>query len=126
MTLKRNEKRPTISPNMALKHIAQIADLRHRALALSYTAALIPSDPLAVALAESVNVAEAGPWGANVFARLQLATADGAPVSRRRKKRILQFDGQPNMFMDFANDTRTSEIEPENPPAERASSPEGK
>lgn len=126
MTITRNEKRSTISPNMSLKHIAQIADLRHRALALSYTAALIPSDPLAIALAESVAGAESGAWGANVVSRLKRATGDGATVSRRRKKRVPPFDGQPNIFMDFANDTCASEKEPENSLAERASSLEDK
>lgn len=125
MTLKRTKKRSTIYPNMTLKQIAQIADLHHRALALSYTRSLIPSDPLAIALAESVKVPEAGPWGANVAARLQLATAGGAPILRRRKKRSLPFDGQPNMFMDFANDMGISENETESPLALYASGPEG-
>lgn len=92
-----------ISSNMSLETIADICDLPHRALALSYTTALTPENALALALVKSVDVPEAGSWGANVVARM--ASLKAAPkTSRGRKKLQVAFDGKPNLFMAFANE----------------------
>jgi len=91
-----------ISSNMSLEQIARIRDLRHRALALSYTTALSLESPLALALVKSVDVPEAGSWGANVVARMASLRAK-PKTSRGRKKRPVAFDGQPNLFIAFAN-----------------------
>jgi hypothetical protein len=94
--------RSPISSNMSLEQIAHIRDLPHRALALSYTEALTPESALALALVKSVDVPEAGSWGANAVARMASLKAALKTV-RGRKKRQVAFDGQPNLFIAFAN-----------------------
>lgn len=97
-----NKDRVPISSNMSLEQIARIRDLPHRALALSYTTALTPESALALALVKSVDVPEAGSWGANAVARIECLKAKPKTV-RGRKKRQVSFDGQPNLFIDFVN-----------------------
>jgi hypothetical protein len=98
-----NKDHSPISSNMSLEAIAKIRDLPHRALALSYTAALAPESALALALVKSVDVPEAGSWGANAVARMAFLKA--APKTLRgRKKRQVAFDGQSNLFIAFANE----------------------
>lgn len=97
-----------ISSNMSLEEIADIRDLPHRALALSYTAALTPESALALALVKSVDVPEAGSWGANAVARMAFLKA--APKTLRGRKKCQDaFDGQPNLFMAFANEDHEHE-----------------
>ena len=79
--------RSPISSNMSLEQIAHIRDLPHRALALSYTEALTPESALALALVKSVDVPEAGSWGANAVARMASLRAK-PKTSRGRKKRL--------------------------------------
>jgi hypothetical protein len=59
-----------IFPNMALADVAKIDDLQRRALALFYSDVLDPANPVAIAVARSVDVPEAGAWGRNVKVRL--------------------------------------------------------
>ena len=99
---------PSISANMPLATISEIKNLPHRALALSFTDALDPKNPMALALVKPVDVPEAGSWGANAVARMAFLKA--APKTLRgRKKCQVAFDGQPNLFMAFANEDHEHE-----------------
>jgi len=103
-----NKDHSPISSNMSLEAIAEVRDLPHRALALSYTAALNPESALALTLVKSVDVPEAGSWGANAVARM--AALKAAPKTLRgREKRQVAFDGQPNLFIAFANEDHEHE-----------------
>ncbi|MGN6286627.1 MAG: hypothetical protein ACTHM2_15875 [Afipia sp.] len=90
-----------LSPNMPLTDIAKINDLSRRALALFYCEALDPANPVAVALACSVDVAEAGTWGRNVNVRLA-ELKDQKPKRKRSTKHYrAPPELRPNLFMAF-------------------------
>jgi hypothetical protein len=93
-----------LSPNMALADIAKINDLARRALALFYSEALDPANPVAVALARSVDVPEAGTWGHNVNVRL--AELEGKKPKRKRSTKHYRAPPElrPNLFMAFDNE----------------------
>jgi len=55
---------------MKLTEVMAVEDPTHRAAALYFSHEFRPDDPLAVRLAQSVAVPEAGVWGTNVQARL--------------------------------------------------------
>lgn len=93
---------PEIHTSMELVQVSQIAELPLRAAALYFSNKLDPNDALAVRLAESVAVPEAGIWGANVQARL-------AEMSKQKKKRRRSTKSQtppqflPNIFLALMN-----------------------
>lgn len=89
---------PEIHSSMSLCQVGKIAELPLRAAALYFSHELDPNDALALRLAESVAVPEAGIWGANVQARL-------AEMAKRKKKRRRPTKSQtppqflPNIFL---------------------------
>lgn len=93
---------PEIHNSMSLCQVGKIAELPLRAAALYFSHELDPNDPLALRLAESVAVPEAGIWGANVQARL-------AEMAQRKKKRRRPTKSQtppqflPNIFLALLN-----------------------
>jgi hypothetical protein len=93
-----------IFPNMTLAEIAKIDDLQRRALALFYSDALDPANPVAIAVARSVDVPEAGAWGHNV--KVRLAELERKKSSRKRSTKRYHTPPEllPNIFMAFDNE----------------------
>lgn len=94
-----------VFPNMALADVAKIDDLQRRGLALFYSDALDPADPVAVAVARSVDVPEAGVWGHNV--KVRLAELERKKSSRKRSTKRYRTPPEllPNIFMSFDNES---------------------
>lgn len=93
-----------IFPNMALADVAKIDDLQRRALALFYSDALDPANPVAIAVACSVDVPEAGVWGRNVKARLAELKRKKSIRKRSAKSHRNPPELLPNIFMAFDNE----------------------
>lgn len=93
-----------IFPNMALADIAKIVDLQRRALALFYSDALDPANSVAIAVARSVDVPEAGAWGHNVKARLAELERKKSSRKRSTKRYGTPPEFLPNLFMAFDNE----------------------
>lgn len=70
--------------HMTLLEVFAIRDPKRRAAALFFSHEFHPDDPLALKLAKSVAMPEAGVWGGNVQARL--AEMQKAKPRRRRTK----------------------------------------
>jgi hypothetical protein len=94
-----------IFPNMALAEIAKIDDLQRRALALFYSDALDPTNPVAIAIARSVDVPKSGAWGRNVQVRLAELGRKKSIRKRSAKRYRTPLDLLPNIFMAFDNES---------------------
>ena len=109
---------PEIHSSMSLCQVGKIAELPLRAAALYFSHELDPNDALALRLAESVAVPEAGIWGANVQARLaELAKRKKKPRRSTKSQTPPQF--LPNIFLALMNleSEQKSALEPDGVPA---------
>ena len=87
---------PTIRDHMTLVEVLAIQDPKRRAAALCFSHEFRPDDPLAVKLAKSVAVPEAGVWGTNVQARLaEMYKAK----PRRRRAKTASSEAPSNIFL---------------------------
>ena len=87
---------PIARENMTLLAMLAIQDPKRRAAALYFSHEFRPDDPLAVKLAKSVALPEAGVWGANVQVKL---TEMQKTKPRRRRAKAARSEVLPNLFL---------------------------